>query len=169
MRLLLPAAGVALLSCAAVWAWAGAGGATAGSTVVEGRMAVRIPAHWHVQRVTAGPGSRRLQVSSPDDPAIAVHLTSSYAPETTLADAAEVLSRAMAGHQPGVFFDLRVDAIVAGREAVTYRESRPGRVIDWIVVLAGSTRISIGCQSPPGRESDVHAACEDAVRSARQK
>ena len=140
-----------------------------GVAVAEGRMAVRIPAHWTVERVTGGPGSRRLQVSAPQDPAIALHLTSSYAPETTLEQAAGVLSRAIAGEIPGVFVDVRVAAEVAGRPAVTYREVRPGRVIAWSVVLAGATRISIGCQSPPGREADVRAACDEAVRSAREK
>ena len=140
-----------------------------GVAVVEGRMAVRIPAHWTVERVTGGPGSRRLQVSPPQDPAIALHLTSSYAPETTLAQAADVLGRAIAGETPGVFVDMRVAVEVAGRPAVTYREVRPGRVIDWSVVLDRATRISIGCQSPPGRDADVRAACDEAVRSAREK
>jgi type VII secretion-associated protein (TIGR03931 family) len=143
-------------------------GAT-GVAVAEGRMVVRIPAHWTVERVTGGPGSRRLQVSAPQDPAIALHLTSSYAPEATLEQAADVLSRAIVGEIPGVFVDMRVAVEVAGRPAVTYREVRPGRVIAWSVVLAGATRISIGCQSPPGREADVRAACEEAVRSARDK
>lgn len=137
--------------------------------VVEGRIAVRIPAHWTVERVTGGPGSRRLQVSPPQDPAIALQLTSSYAPEATLEQAADVLGRAIAGEIPGVFVDMRVAVEVAGRPAVTYREVRPGRVIAWSVVLAGATRISIGCQSPPGREADVRAACDEAVRSAREK
>ena len=139
-----------------------------GVTVAEGRMAVRIPAQWTVERVTGGPGSRRLRVSSPKDPGIAVHLTWAYAPETTLAQAADVLTRAIGDEAPGVFVDLRPLDEVAGRPAVTYREVRPGRVIAWSVVRAGSTRISIGCQSPPGREAAVRAACAEAVRSARE-
>ncbi len=140
-----------------------------GITVVEGRMAVRIPERWAVERVNGGPGSRRLQVTDPRDSRIAVHLTSAYAPETTLGQAAEVLSRAIDGESPGVFVDLRPADEVAGRPAVTYRELRPGRVIAWSVVLAGSTRISVGCQSPPGREAEVRAACDEAVRSARER
>ena len=140
-----------------------------GVSVAEGRMAVRIPAHWTVERVTGGPGSRRLRVRPPQDSAIALHLTWSYAPETTLEQTAGVLSRAIAGEIPGVFVDLRVAAEVAGRPAVTYREVRQGRVIAWSVVLAGATRISIGCQSPPGRDADVRAACDEAVRSARER
>lgn len=139
-----------------------------GMAVVEGRMAVRIPAHWTVERVTGGPGSRRLQVSPPRDPAIALHLTAAYAPETTLEQAAEALRHAIADEKPGVFVDVRAPVEVAGRPAATYREIRPGRVVAWSVVLSGATRISIGCQSPPEREVDVRAACDDAVRSAKE-
>jgi type VII secretion-associated protein (TIGR03931 family) len=139
-----------------------------GVVVAEGRMAVRIPEHWTAERVTSGPGSRRLQISSAGDPGIAIHLTWAYAPDTTLAQAADVLSHAIAHEPPGVFVDLRPLDEVAGRPAVTYREVRPGRVVAWSVVLAGPTRISIGCQSPPGREAEVRAACDEAVRSARE-
>ena len=169
LRALLALTAAVVLGGAGVWLWPlPAGPGSAGPTVVEGRMAVRIPARWIVQRVTGGPGARRLQATSPDDPRVALHLTSSYAPETTLADAAGVLVRAIADEAPGVFVDFRAEATVAGRPAVTYRELRPGRVITWIVVLTGSTRISIGCQSPPGQDGDIRAVCDDAVRSARE-
>ena len=168
VRALLVGAGAVLLGGAVIWVWPlPARPAGAGPTVVEGRMAVRIPARWTVQRVTGGPGARRLQVTSPDDPRIALHLTSAYAPGTTHADAADVLARAIADEPPGVFADFRAEATVAGRRAVTYREFRPGRVITWIVVLTGSTRVSIGCQAPPGRDGDIRAVCDDAVRSAQ--
>jgi type VII secretion-associated protein (TIGR03931 family) len=178
VRALLTGAGAVLLAVACVWCRplpAPPGGAGlpappggAGPTVVEGRMAVRIPAEWTVQRVTGGPGARRLQATSPDDPGIALHLTSSYAPEAVLADAADVLARAIAGEPPGVFVDFRAESTVAGRPAVTYRELRPGRVITWVVVQTGSTRISIGCQCPPGRDGAIRAVCDDAVRSAHE-
>lgn len=137
-------------------------------TLVEGRMAVRVPARWVAERVTGGPGSSRLQVSSLENPGVAVHLTWSYAPEMTLEQAAAVLTRAIAAEPPGVFVDVRPRAEVGGRPAVVYRELRPGRVIVWAVIVAGATRISVGCQSPPGREADVRAACDEAVRSARE-
>ena len=138
------------------------------TNLVEGRIVVRIPSRWLVQRVTAGPGSRRVQVSAPADPDIAVHITQSYAPETTLAQAAEVLGRAVAGQPAGVFVDFNPAGDAGGRPAVTYREIRAGRMIRWSVLLAGSTRISIGCQSPPGREDDVRGPCEQAMASARE-
>jgi type VII secretion-associated protein (TIGR03931 family) len=137
-------------------------------SVVEGRVAVEVPPDWTARRVTEGPGSRRVQVGSPADPAAALHITWAYAPGATQAKTAEVLSGAIADQPPGVFVDFDADAQVAGRPAVTYREIRPGRVIRWSVVQAGSVRVCIGCQSAPGREESVRAACEQAVRSARE-
>ncbi|MGV0991650.1 MAG: type VII secretion-associated protein [Mycobacterium sp.] len=138
------------------------------STVVEGRIAVVIPDGWAVERLTRGPGSRRVRVSSPVDPDQALHITQSYAPGTTLADAGAVLGRAVATQPPGVFVDFRPDAVVAGRPAVTYREQRTGRAIRWVVLLDGSTRISIGCQSAAGAEIGIGAVCEQAIRSAHE-
>lgn len=135
--------------------------------MVEGRVTVRIPGRWAVVRVTEGPGSRRVRVSSPVDPESALHVTGSYAPEVTLAEAGAVLARAIAGQPAGVFVGLR-SAAVAGRDVLTYRENRPGRVIRWTVLLDGSTRIAVGCQSAPGREQSIAAACDDAVSSARE-
>ena len=132
-------------------------------------MTVNIPSHWMIQRVTGGPGSRRLQASPPQGPDIALHMTSSYAPEATLAQAAAVLSQAIADEPAGAFVDLRTGVEVAGRPAVTYREVRPGRIIDWSVVQAGATRISIGCQSRPGQEADVRSFCDEAVRTAGER
>ena len=137
--------------------------------LVEGNIAVGIPPHWIVERVTGGPGSRRVQVSSAADADLALHITQSYAPETTLAEAAAVLRRGIAEQDPGVFVDFTPADEIAGRSAVTYREIRPGRVIRWAVVLAGPTRISIGCQSAPDRPDAIREACEQAVRSARER
>ena len=137
--------------------------------LVEGHIAVGIPPHWIVERVTGGPGSRRVQVSSAADADLALHITQSYAPETTLAEAAAALRRGIAEQDPGVFVDFTPADEIAGRSAVTYREIRPGRVIRWAVVLAGPTRISIGCQSAPDRPDAIREACEQAVRSARER
>jgi type VII secretion-associated protein (TIGR03931 family) len=137
-------------------------------SLVEGRIVVAVPLHWHVERVRSGSGSRRVQVGSPVDPDIALHITASYAPDSTLAQAAEVLGDAVADQTPGVFVGFRPAVEVAGRPAVTYREVRAGRVVDWSVVLSGSTRIGIGCQSAPDRTEVVRAVCEQAIRTARE-
>ena len=136
------------------------------STMVEGRVAVAVPEGWTVERLTRGPGSRRVRVTSPADPDQALHITQSYAPGTTLADAAVVLGRAAAGHAE--FVDFRVNDDVDGRPVLTYREDRPPRVIRWTVLLDGSTRIAIGCQSRPGGPDGIGEACEQAIRSARE-
>ena len=136
--------------------------------LVEGRIVVAVPLHWNVERVRSGSGSRRVQVGSPVDPDIALHITASYAPDSTLAQAAEVLGDAVADQTPGVFVGFRPAVEVAGRPAVTYREVRVGRVVDWSVVLSGSTRIGIGCQSAPDRTEVVRAVCEQAIRTARE-
>ena len=136
------------------------------SMMVEGRVAVAVPESWTVERITGGPGSRRVRVSSPGHPDDAVHITGSYVPGTTLADAGEVLGRAVAGRAE--FGDFRADDHVEGRPAVTYREDRPPRVIRWTVLLDGSTRIAIGCQSRRGAGNGIREACEQAIRSARE-
>ncbi len=135
----------------------------------EGRIAVQVPREWTVQRITGGPGSRRVQVSSPADPGVALHITQAYAPETTLAETAAALGRAIADQPAGIFLDFRPEDAVAGRPAVTSREVRPGREVRWAVLAAGSGRISIGCQSPPDRAEAVAAACAEALRSARHQ
>ena len=136
------------------------------SMMVEGRVAVAVPEGWTVERITGGPGSRRVRVSSPGHPDDALHITGSYVPGTTVADAGEVLGRAVAGRPE--FGDFRVEDDVVGRPAVTYREDRPPRVIRWTVLLDGSTRIAIGCQSRPGAAGAIREACEQAIRSARE-
>ena len=146
------------------------GGAPAPTAVnlVEGRIVVEVPPHWNVERVRSGSGSRRVQVDSPTDADIALHITAAYTPGSTLARAAEVLGDAVAAQTPGVFVGFRSAVEVAGRPAVTYREVRAGRVVDWSVVLSGSTRIGIGCQSAPDRTEVVRGACEQAIRTARE-
>lgn len=136
--------------------------------LVEGSVAVDVPAGWGVRRVTQGPGSPRVQVTSPEDPGTALHVTQTYSPGTSLAQAADVLGRAVGAEPAGVFVDFRPHDEVAGRPAVTYREIRPGKVVAWSVLLVGATRVSIGCQSAAGREDSVTAACRDALRSARE-
>lgn len=140
---------------------------TAATTfLVEGRVALRVPANWPTQRVIAGPGSARVQVTSPSDPEVALHVTQSPVPEETLGDTAERLKRAIDAEPAGVFVDFNPSGISAGRPAVTYREVRASHQVRWTVLLDGTVRISIGCQSRPGGEHAVRDACEEAVRSA---
>lgn len=135
--------------------------------LVEGRIALEVPAQWPVRRIAAGPGSARVAVTSPSDPQVALHVTQSPVAGETLDGTAESLQRAIDAEPPGVFVDFNPSGLSAGRPAVTYREVRVGHDIRWTVLLDGSVRISIGCQSRPGGEETVRSVCEQAVRSAR--
>ena len=138
------------------------------SLLIEGRVVVEVPATWSTRRITAGPGSARLQVSSPADPHAAVHVTQSPVPkDETLQRTADTLWRALQSQPPGVFVDFNPDDRRGGRPAVTYREIRAGHDIRWTVLLAGDVRISVGCQSSRGGESAVLDTCERVISSAR--
>ena len=143
--------------------------------LVEGRVALTVPANWPTQRVLGGPGSARVQVTSPSDPEVALHVTQSAVPDTTqekheareaLQGTAERLRRAIDTEPAGVFVDFNPSAVSVGRSAVTYREVRAGHQVRWTVMLDGAVQISIGCQSRPGSEDAVREVCEQAVRSA---
>jgi type VII secretion-associated protein (TIGR03931 family) len=135
--------------------------------LVEGRVAVKVPVQWAVQRITTGPGSARVQVVSPSDRDIVVHITQSSMPSSqTLAMVADTLRAALAHEPAGVFVDFNADDRRADKHAVTYRESRADHQVAWTVLIDDDVRIAIGCQSGPGREQLVHDVCEQAIQSA---
>jgi type VII secretion-associated protein (TIGR03931 family) len=137
------------------------------SLLVEGRVGVTVPADWSMQRITAGPGSARLQVVSSRDADLAVHVTqAAVTPGETVAATGEVLRVALDQQPPGVFVDFDAAAVRAGRHAVSYREVRPGRQIVWTVFVDGGVRIGIGCQSAPEAADAVRDVCDRAVATA---
>jgi type VII secretion-associated protein (TIGR03931 family) len=167
----LAAAAVVLAATAPAVAGMGRHGLAAVKTaptrfLVEGRVALTVPENWTTQRVVAGPGSARVQVTSPSDPEVALHVTQSRVPDETLSATADRLKRAIDSEPGGVFVDFNPAGISAGRPAVTYREVRADHQVRWTVLLDGAVRISIGCQSRPGGEDAVRDVCEQAVRSA---
>ncbi|MGK2903746.1 MAG: type VII secretion-associated protein [Mycobacterium sp.] len=133
--------------------------------ITEGRVTVRIPADWQVQRITSGAGSARIQAFPHGGEIPAILLTqSSAAPDP--ATTAAVLKAALEIQAPGVFTDFRQDDDRAGRTVLSYNEIRDGRAISWAVFVDGRTRIAIGCQqSRPGAET-IRAHCDEAIRSA---
>ncbi len=135
--------------------------------LVEGRVGVMVPAQWVVERVTSGPGSERVQVVSPTDADIAVHVTQSTLPPHPSHDqVAESLRSALSDEPTGVFVDFNPADRRAGQSVVTYQEIRADRHIAWAVLVDESLRIAIGCQSAPGREATVREVCDQAIRSA---
>ena len=134
--------------------------------LVEGRVALKVPALWAVQRITSGPGSARVEVMAPDN-SIALLVTQSQVRESeTLSSTSATLRSALDGEQAGVFSQFKPEDRRADRPVVTYRELRGGRQTDWAVFVDGTLRIAVGCQSPPGDEEAVRHVCEEAIRSA---
>jgi type VII secretion-associated protein (TIGR03931 family) len=134
---------------------------------VEGHVALEVPAQWPMRRVVSGPGSARLQITSPADPEVALHVTQSRVALSSLDATAEFLKSAIDAAPAGVFVDFNPSDPSAGHPAVTYREVRAGHDIRWAVWVDKAVRISIGCQSRSGRGEDVRQECDLAVRSAR--
>jgi type VII secretion-associated protein (TIGR03931 family) len=134
---------------------------------LEGRVALEVPADWPVRRVVAGPGSARLQITSPTDPELALHVTQSRVALSSLAATAEFIKGAIDAAPAGVFVDFNPSDRGTGRPAVTYREIRAGHHIRWTVWVDKAVRISIGCQSRSGGGDAVSQECDLAVRSAR--
>jgi type VII secretion-associated protein (TIGR03931 family) len=158
----------AALSVAAVGTDAEPAGAGEAAWLVEGRIAVEVPAHWTVERITSGPGSARLQVVSPSDRSDAILVTQSGLPGSpTLEATAETLRAALAQERDGVFTDFEDGGERARRPVVTYREIRADRRIDWTVLLDGGVRIAIGCQGTADRPAPA-AQCDRAIRSAHE-
>ena len=134
--------------------------------LVEGRVAVEVPAGWTVERITAGPGSARVQVVSPTGGSQAIQVTQSRVADTeSLESTAEALTSALADQPGGVFVDFVAAGERAHRSAVTYREIRSDRSVDWTVLVDGGVRIAIGCQGPVAG-SGPQALCDRAIRSA---
>ncbi len=132
--------------------------------LVEGRVAMQIPARWVVERTLASAGSARLQIISPDDRGQIIHLTQSVVPrEQTLDVAARSLRDAAAKLPDGIIVGFEDSAISAGRPAIRYREVRGGRTVEWSVLLDGPVRIAVGCQG-----TSVQPACDSAIRSAHR-
>jgi type VII secretion-associated protein (TIGR03931 family) len=135
--------------------------------VVEGHVALKVPAQWPTRRVVTGPGSARVQITSPSDPEVALHVTQSRVALPSLDATAEFLRSAIDAEPAGVFIDFNPRGDRADRPAVTYREIRSSHDIRWTVWVDKAVRISIGCQSRQGHDEAVDQACEVAVRSAR--
>ena len=135
--------------------------------LVEGRVGVKVPVRWAVQRITTGPGSARVQVVSPSDADIVVHITQSSIPsDLTLATMADTLRTALDEQPVGIFVDFNPADRRLDKPAVTYREKRADHDIAWTVLSDDDVRIAIGCQSGPGRERLVRDACDQAIQSA---
>ncbi|MCV7416258.1 type VII secretion-associated protein [Mycolicibacterium litorale] len=134
--------------------------------LVEGRVGVIVPALWTVQRVTEGSGSARVQITSPTDHAVALHLTQSVLPRPQpLEEVADTLRDALQAEDADVFTDFRAVDERGGRAVATYQERRAKHQTEWAVLVDNALRIAIGCQHPIGGADPIRPVCETAVRS----
>lgn len=139
----------------------------ASTVLAEGRVQVMVPAGWPVEHITTGPGSARVQITSPTDDGIVLHLTQSVGPpESDLVQTAASLRKALSGEPGDVFVDFNPVDSRAGRTAVTYRELRAHHHVAWTVLADAGVRIAIGCQTAPGDEDRVRDVCDQAISSA---
>ncbi|GFG51977.1 type VII secretion-associated protein [Mycolicibacterium agri] len=134
--------------------------------LVEGRVGVKVPAQWKAQRITAGPGSARVQVSAPDGGAAVLMTQTQVRRGETLTATAAALRSALDDQPDGVFTDFNPDDRRAERPAATYIEAREGRRIDWAVFVDDTVRIAIGCQRGLDEEPGLRGICDEAIRSA---
>jgi type VII secretion-associated protein (TIGR03931 family) len=135
--------------------------------LVEGRVGLMVPVQWAVQRITTGPGSARVQVVSPSDADVIVHITQSSVPaHQSQPMVADTLRSALAEEPSGVFTHFNPADRRADRPAVTYREMRANHEVAWTVLTDDGVRIAIGCQSGRHREHLVREACDQAIQSA---
>ena len=107
-----------------------------------------------------GPGSARVQVVSPTDRNVALHITQASVRRSRAS--ADSLRTAL-GAEHGIFVEFNPSDRRVDRDAVTYREIRSDHHVAWTVLLDGSVRIAVGCQSPPGSEHLVREACDRAI------
>jgi type VII secretion-associated protein (TIGR03931 family) len=156
---------VAALTVAAAGYGADDDAAATSAWLVEGRVAVEVPADWPTERINSGPGSARVQVLSPLQPHVAIQVTQSPGQES-LAVAAEVLRRALGEQPDGVFVEFTASDRRAEKNVITYREIRREHHVEWTVMLDRGVRIAIGCQHAPDRPAPERI-CEAAIRSAR--
>ena len=136
--------------------------------LVEGRIAVEVPAEWPVRRVTAGPGSARVEVISPSDPETVLQVTQALVldPDSAAESLEQAFHAANSAAASPVFVDFDPAGVSAGRPALTYREIRASHHVAWTVLIDDTVRIGIGCQSRPGAVQAVRSVCDRAVRSA---
>lgn len=134
---------------------------------VEGHVVLEVPATWPTRRIVGGPGSARVEITSPSDPDVALLVTQSRVALPGLDATAEFLRSAIDAAPVGVFVDFNPAARSAGHAVVTYREVRGGHDIRWTVWVDKLVRISIGCQNPRGRDAAVSRECDTAIRTAR--
>ena len=77
--------------------------------LVEGRVALKVPALWEVRRITSGAGSARVQVTAPDGRSAVLMTQSRVRKGETLATTSAALRSALGDQDPDVFSQFNAD------------------------------------------------------------
>lgn len=125
---------------------------------------VDLPQGWAVTE----PGPDRRLAEADDGRRVTVVRTRLRAPSDIAAVAAD-LESALARRSDQRITDLNPKTQVAGREVIGYRERIDAeRFVDWYVVVAGASQLSVGCEA--GRTAaPLAGACERAVGTVREE
>jgi type VII secretion-associated protein (TIGR03931 family) len=150
----------------------GGGSATAAPPTVVSAFshAYELPAGWVPDGTDAA--SRRSRIRPVDQPRgpnlIAVQESPLASPDPQSARAQLLAGFEAARSAGGGVSELQPEATFGGRQVATYRQvAAPGTTVEWVVVLAGSTQLSVGCRhDDPGRDA-VIAACARVVATLR--
>jgi type VII secretion-associated protein (TIGR03931 family) len=132
--------------------------------------AYELPAGWAADGTDAT--SRRSRIRPVDQPRgpnlIAVQESALASPDPQTARVQLLAGYEAARVGGGGVSDLQPDTTFGGRQVATYRQvAAPGTTVDWVVVFAGTTQLSVGCRhDDPGRDA-VLAACARVVSTLR--
>jgi molecular chaperone DnaK len=149
-----------------------AGSATAAPPTVVSAFAhaYELPAGWVPDGTDAG--ARRSRIRPVDQPRgpnlIAVQESALTSPDPQTARAQLLAGFEAARTGGGGVSDLQPDTTFAGRKVATYRQvAAPGTTVQWVVVFAGTTQLSVGCRHDDQDGDAVLAACARVVSTVR--
>jgi type VII secretion-associated protein (TIGR03931 family) len=165
-------AAVVAVVLAVVGLQGGGGSATAAPPTVVSAFAhaYELPAGWVPDGTDAA--SRRSRIRPVDQPrgpnliAVQESALSSPDPQTARAQLLAGFEAARVGG--GGVSDLQPDTIYASRKVATYRQvAAPGTTVQWVVLFAGTTQLSVGCRHDDQDGDAVLAACARVVSTLR--
>jgi type VII secretion-associated protein (TIGR03931 family) len=160
-----------VLAVAGLRSGSGGSATAAPPTVVSAfSHAYELPAGWIPDGTDAA--ARRSRIRPVDQPRgpnlIAVQESALSSPDPQNARAQLLAGFEAARSAGGGVSDLQPDTTFGGRRVATYRQvAAPGTTVDWVVVFAGSTQLSVGCRHDDPGGPAILAACARVVSTLR--
>jgi molecular chaperone DnaK len=150
----------------------GGGSATAAPPTVVSAFAhaYELPAGWVPDGTDAA--ARRSRIRPADQPT-GPNLIAVQESPLPSADPSSARAQLLAGFEAarragGGVSDLQPDTTFGGRQVATYQQvAAPGTTVQWVVVFAGTTQLSVGCRHDDAGRDPVIAACARVVATLR--